>query len=199
MEQHDFWQKMESTLRNYEAAYSAERWFRDWGGLTRKRKGYFIFLRLAFLIGLYVAAFYMPLQAWLKIFLSIIAIYLIADMFMLPTSYAFGGIPHVLPLRALFYVFLNYVSICIAFGLLYLILCRLSFNVDPDLIDLAYFSFTTITGLGIGDISPLRHTILVKFLIVSELLIGLYFWAVLVGMIISWRVKEVKSGKSLPK
>jgi hypothetical protein len=102
MEQHDFWQKMESTLRNYEAAYSAERWFRDWGGLTRKRKGYFIFLRLAFLIGLYVAAFYMPLQAWLKIFLSIIAIYLIADMFMLPTSYAFGGIPHVLPLRALF-------------------------------------------------------------------------------------------------
>jgi hypothetical protein len=199
MEQHDFWQKMESTLRNYEAAYSAERWFRDWGGLTRKRKGYFIFLRLAFLIGLYIAAFYMPLQAWLKVFLSIIAIYLIADMFMLPTSYAFGGIPHVLPLRALFYVFLNYVSICIAFGLLYLILCRLSFNVDPDLIDLAYFSFTTITGLGIGDISPLRHTILVKFLIVSELLIGLYFWAVLVGMIISWRVKEVKSGKSLPK
>jgi hypothetical protein len=190
MKQHEFWQKIESGLRNYEGAYSAERWFRDWGGLTRKRKGYFILLRLVFLIGLYVAAFYMPLPAWSKISLSIITTYLIADMFMLPTSYAFGGIPHILPLRALVFVFGNYISICIAYGLLYVILCRSSFNIDPGLVDLAYFSFTTITALGLGDVSPARHTLLVKFLVVSELLIGLYFWAVLVGMIISWNVRE---------
>ena len=90
MEQQEFWQKIESYLRNYERTYSSERWFRDWGGLTRKRKGYFIILRLAFLIGLYVAAFYIPLHAWSKISLSIITIYLIADMVVLPTSYAFG-------------------------------------------------------------------------------------------------------------
>ena len=118
---------------------------------------------------------------------------------MLPTSYAFGGILPMRPLRALVFVFFNYISISIAFGVLYVTLCRFSFNIDPDLIDLAYFSFTSMTALGMGDIAPARHTILVRFLVVSEVLIGLYFWAVLVGMIISWTIREVKNETSLPQ
>jgi hypothetical protein len=199
MEHHEFWQKIESALRNYERAYTPVRWFRHWGGLTRSRRGHFIFLRFVFLVGLYVAAFYLPLYAWSKISLTLIAGFLIADMFMLPTSIAFGGLPPMRPLRALVFVFFNYISISIAFGLLYITLCRSSFNIEPDLIDLAYFSFTTMTTLGIGDITPVRHTILVKFLVISEVLIGLYFWAVLVGMIIAWTVRETKSETSLPK
>ena len=199
MEHHEFWQRLESFLRNYERAYAPIRWVHHWGGLTKGRQGYFILLRFAFLVGLYVAAFYLPLYGWSKISLAFIAIYLIADMFMLPTSYAFGGIPRMRPLRALVFVFFNYVSISVAFGLLYVTLCRSSFNIDPDLIDLPYFSFTTMTALGLGDIIPARHTIFVRFLIVSEVLIGLYFWAVLVGMIISWTVREVQNETSLPK
>ena len=199
MEHYEFWQKIESFLRNYERAYAPVRWFGEWGGLTTGRQGYFVFLRFAFLAGLYVTACYLPLSAWSKISLTCIALYLIADMFMLPTSYAFGGIPLLRPLRALVFVFFNYISICIAFGVLYITLCRSSFNIDPDLIDLAYFSFTTMTALGLGDISPARHTILVRFMVVSEVLIGLYFWAVLVGIIIAWTVRENKSETSLPK
>jgi len=199
MEHHEFWQRLESFLRNYERAYAPIRWFHHWGGLTKGRQGYFIFLRFAFLVGLYVAAFYLPLYAWSKIFLAFIAVYLIGDMFMLPTSYAFGGILPMRPLRALVFVFFNYISISIAFGVLYVTLCRFSFNIDPDLIDLAYFSFTSMTALGMGDITPARHTILVRFLVVSEVLIGLYFWAVLVGMIISWTLREVKNETSLPQ
>ncbi len=201
MKHQEFWQKIESFLRNYERAYAPVHWFRDWGGLTKERQGYFVFLRFPFLAGLYVAAFYLPLNAWSKVFLALIAIYLIADMLMLPTSYAFGGIliPRIKPLRALVFVFFNYISISMAFGVLYVTLCRSSFSIDPDLIDLAYFSFTTITALGIGDITPARHAILVRFLVVSEVLIGLYFWAVLVGMIISWTISEVKSETNLPK
>ncbi len=86
-----------------------------------------------------------------------------------------------------------------AFGVLYMTLCRFSFDIDPDLVDLVYFSFTTITALGIGDITPARHAILVRFLVVSEVLIGLYFWAVLVGMVISLAVREAKSETRLPK
>lgn len=199
MEHHEFWQKIESFLRNYERAYAPVRWFGDWGGLTKGRQGYVVFLRFVFLVGLYVAAFYLPLYGWSKISLTFIAIYLIADMFMLPTSIAFGGVSPMRPLRALVFVFFNYISISIAFGLLYITLCRSSFNIDPDLFELAYFSCTTMTALGIGDISPARHTILVRFLVVSEVLIGLYFWAVLVGGIISWTVREDKSETSLPK
>jgi len=199
MEHHEFWQRPESFLRNYERAYAPIRWFHHWGGLAKGRQGYFIFLRFAFLVGLYVAAFYLPLYAWSKIFLAFIAVYLIGDMFMLPTSYAFGGILPMRPLRALVFVFFNYISISIAFGVLYVTLCRFSFNIDPDLIDLAYFSFTSMTALGMGDITPARHTILVRFLVVSEVLIGLYFWAVLVGMIISWTIREVKNETSLPQ
>jgi hypothetical protein len=193
MEHHEFWQKIEAILRNYEQAYTPMRWFRHWGGLTRGRRGQFIFLRFVFLVGLYVAAFYLPLYAWAKIPLTIIAGYLIVDMFMLPTSIAFAGFSPMRPLRGLVFLFFNYISISIAFGVLYVTLCRYSFNIVPDLIDLAYFSFTTMTALGMGDISPARQTVLVRFLVIAEVLIGLYFWAVLVGMIIYWKAREEQS------
>ena len=67
MEQHEFWTKIEAILRNYERTYAPVRWFRSWGGLTRGREGYFVFFRLVFLIGLYSAAFYLPLSGWIKI------------------------------------------------------------------------------------------------------------------------------------
>ena len=196
MEHREFWQKIESSLRNYEQTYAPVRWFGSWGGLTRGREGYFIFFRFISLNGLYLTAFYLPLYWWLNILLEIAAGYLIAEMVLLPTSIAFGGILPMRPLRALFFVFLNYISICMAFGVLYVTLCRSSFNIVPDLIDLAYFSFTTMTALGLGDITPARHTILARFLVVSEVLFGLYFWAVLVGTIIAWTVKEAKSDTS---
>jgi hypothetical protein len=199
MEQQEFWQKIELFLRNYEQAYAPVRWFGGWGGLTRGREGYFVFFRFSFLIGLYLTAFYLPSYWWLKILLTTVAGYLIAEMFVLPTSIAFGGILHMRTLRALVFVFFNYISISLAFGVLYVTLCRSSFNIDPDLVDLAYFSFTTMTALGLGDITPVRHTLLVRFLLVSEVLIGLYFWAVLVGTIISSAVRETKDDKSLPK
>ncbi len=56
------------------------------------------------------------------------------------------------PLRALVFVFFDYISISMLSGLVYCAV-RSSFNIDPDLIDLAFFSFTTMTGLGLGDIS----------------------------------------------
>jgi hypothetical protein len=196
MEHQEFWQKIEAILRKYEQAYTPMRWFRHWGGLTRSRRGQFIFLRFVFLVGLYVAAFYFGSYAWAKISLTIIAVYLIADMFTLPTSLAFAGFPIMRPLRALVFLLFNYTSIAIAFGVLYVTLCRSSFNIVPDLIDLAYFSFTTMTTLGMGDISPARQTVLVRFLVIAEVLIGLYYWAVLVGMTISWTAREAQS---LPK
>jgi hypothetical protein len=135
--------------------------------------------------------FYLPPAGWEKISLTIIGGYLIADMIILPTSIAFGGsIPAVRPLRMMFFVFLNYISIAMAFGVLYVTLCRASFNIAPGLIDLAYFSFSTMTALGLGDISPVRQAILARIMIIFEVLMGLYFWAVLVGVIISWTAKE---------
>ena len=195
----EFWQKIESSLRKYEQAFTPRRWFREWGGLTRGRWGPFIFLRFIFLVCLYVAAYYLPLSAWARILLAIIAGYLIADMLMLPTSIAFGGLLPLPPLRALVFLFFTYLSISMAFGVLYVTLCRSSFNIDPDFIDLAYFSFTTMTALGFGDITPARHTILVRFLAISEVFIGLYFWAVLVGMVIAAAVGKARSETILPK
>ena len=197
MEPREFWQKIESLLLNYAQVYSPHRWFRGWGGLTKDREGYYIFLRFVFLVSLYAMAFSLPLSPWARLFPAIIAIYLIADMVFLPTAIFFGGM---LPIhlrislfRPLVFVFSTYISIAIAFGVLYVTLCRSSFNIVPNFIDLAYFSFTTMTALGLGDITPARNTLLVRFLIVSEVLIGLYFWAVLVGTLIAWNVGKNKS------
>ena len=198
MEHQEFWLKIESFLKNYERWFSTPRWFGDWGGLTRGREGYVVFLRFIFLIGLYLTAFYLPPTLWQKIPLTIVSGYLIAEAFLLPTSIAFTGLPAWRPLRALVFVFMNYISIAIAYGVLYATLCRASLNLVPELIDIIYFSFCTLTTLGIGDIYPARQTVLVKLLAISEILIGLYFWAVLVGTIISWAVRDTESGKGLP-
>lgn len=193
MEHHEFWSKIEALLRNYEKTYTPMRWFGGWGGLTKGREGYFVFLRFAFLIGIYTASFYLPFPDGVRISIALIAAYLIADMFMLPTSIAFGGVVDMRPLRALVLVFINYLSISMAYGVLYVTLCRNSFNVPPDLIDLAYFSICTMTTLGTGDIVPARHANLLKLLLASEVLAGLYYLAVLVGMIISWTAREAPS------
>ena len=199
MEHDKFWRNIESLLRKYHENYAPVRWFGEWGGLTKGREGYFIFFRFMFLIGLYVTAFYLPAYSWLKILLTAVAGYLIVEMVLLPSAFAFGGILPMRPLRALVFVFLDYISIAVAFGTLYVTLCRSSFSIDPDLVDLGYFSFTTLTALGLGDITPARHTLLVRFLLVFEVMIGLYFWAVLVGTIIAWAVGETKNYRSFPE
>ena len=188
----DFWQKIESFLKDYDLAYAPVRWFGGWGGLTRGREGYFVFFRFIFLISLYLAAFYLPSCSWLGILMTIAAGYSIADMFLLPTSIAFSGTPAMRPLRTLTFVFITYISIAISFGVLYITLCRSSFNPPPEIINPIYSSFSIMTTLGTGDMSLARQAMLVRFLIISEVVIGIYFWAVVVGIIISWTARESK-------
>ncbi len=192
MEQEEFWQKVESVLKHYELSYAPVRWFGGWGGLTRGREGYFVFFRFIFLIALYISAFYLVSYSWLEILMAIAAGCFMVDMFLMPTSLAFGSIHDMRPLRALVFAFITYISISTAFGVLYVALCRSSFNPPPEMINLIYFSFTTMTALGTGDISLAGQDVLVRFLTISEVLIGLYFWAVVVGIIISWTARESK-------
>ena len=192
MEHDEFWQKIESLLKNYELSYAPVRWFGGWGGLTGGREGYFVSLRFIFLISLYLAAFYLPSYSRLGILMTIVAGYSIADMFLLPTSIVFGGTPAMRPLRALTFVFITYISIAIAFGVLYITLCRSSFNITLEIINPIYSSFSIMTTLGTGDMSLARQAMLVRFMIISEVMIGIYFWAVVVGIIISWTARESK-------
>ncbi len=192
VEHKEFWQKIESFLKDYDQTYAPVRWFGGWGGLTRGREGYFVSLRFIFLISLYLAAFYLPSYSWLGILMTIVAGYSIADMFLLPTSIVLSGTPAMRPLRALTFVFITYISIPIAFGVLYITLCRSSFDMTPEIFNPIYSSFSIVTTLGTGDMSLARQTILVRLMIISEVVIGIYFWAVVVGIIISWTARESK-------
>ena len=60
-------------------------------------------------------------------------------------------------------VFFDYLSISMAFGVLYVRCAALHFNIAPDLVDLFYFSVTTMTTMGLGDITPASHTVLSNF------------------------------------
>jgi hypothetical protein len=122
--------------------------------------------------------------------MTIVAGYSIADMILLPTSIVFSGTPDMRPLRALTFVFITYISIAITFGVLYITLCRSSFNINPEIINPIYSSFSIMTTIGTGDMSLARQAVLARFLIISEILIGIYFWAVLIGIIISLRARD---------
>ena len=87
------------------------------------------------------------------------------------------------------------VSIYILIGVFWYLLYMLLLMIDPDSftfnlhhtnklsIDMLYFSFTTLTTLGYGDITPTSYT--AKMWAMTEAMVGVMFLAVMIGRLIS--------------
>jgi len=58
-----------------------------------------------------------------------------------------------------------------------------NFNQEMIPIDMIYFSFTTLTTLGYGDITPVSYT--AKMWSITEAMIGVMFLAVMIGRVVS--------------
>ena len=58
-----------------------------------------------------------------------------------------------------------------------------NFNKEHLPIDMIYFSFTTLTTLGYGDITPVSYT--AKMWSITEAMIGVMFLAVMISRVVS--------------
>ena len=87
------------------------------------------------------------------------------------------------------------VSIYVLIGIFWYLLFMFLLMVDPDSfdirnfnpemvsIDMIYFSFTTLTTLGYGDITPLSYT--AKMWSITEAMMGVMFLAVMISRVVS--------------
>ena len=87
------------------------------------------------------------------------------------------------------------ISIYVLVGIFWYLLCMFLLMIDPDSfyirnfnpemvsIDMIYFSFTTLTTLGYGDITPVSYT--AKMWSITEAMMGVMFLAVMISRVVS--------------
>ena len=94
-----------------------------------------------------------------------------------------------------FHIISSAISIYILIGIFWYLLFMLLLIIDPDSfyfrnlnkeylsIDMIYFSFTTLTTLGYGDITPVSYT--AKMWSITEAMMGVMFLAVMISRVVS--------------
>jgi hypothetical protein len=178
-----FWLRREQDVLKYELVYSPLSWFGCWKGLFEGRTGWYVLARFGVLI---VSLLVARSSCWFRFIPFIIAIIAIADILLANTSAAFFAWKPTHPLRSIILATFSFAQLVIAFSIFYAILAS-NFNPPLDTFDAVYFSFVTITTLGYGDILP--KTLLPQFVVILELVAGLYFIVVIIGIISTWPKK----------
>mgnify|MGYP000114622922 CR=1 FL=1 len=94
-----------------------------------------------------------------------------------------------------FHIISSAISIYILIGVFWYLLFMFLLMIDPDSfdirnfnpemvsIDMIYFSFTTLTTLGYGDITPVSYT--AKMWSITEAMMGVMFLAVMISRVVS--------------
>ena len=95
------------------------------------------------------------------------------------------------------------ISIYVLVGIFWYLLFMFLLMIDPDSfdirnfnpemvsIDMIYFSFTTLTTLGYGDITPVSYT--AKMWSITEAMMGVMFLAVMISRVVSLLKKKKKN------
>lgn len=158
-------------------------------GTRRRWLNFFLLLPIIFSVSLLV--YYIMLEKLYWIVLAFVA----ASMF-------FSLYEFILNLRAiwhgarayqvdtLFNFIYLYVSVIIAYSLLYYMLQKVSETLfvvahpTDGLLDFVYLSVITMTTTGFGDVVP--KTGLAKILVMSQAIVGYMFLSIIFGLMISW-------------
>jgi hypothetical protein len=117
----------------------------------------------------------------------------ILEILLVNTSVAFETRNPADPLRTVILSLFSFLQIAVGFAVFYAALSeRFKFDTSSnaparfDEISAVYYSLVTLVTLGYGDIHPKTDASLAQFLVIGELLVGLYFLAVLVAIFSGW-------------
>lgn len=177
------WQRIEECLTFWKDTLSPMRW-KPWRALFDGRAGIYVSIRFFILLALACVS---PISQWhMRAIALLVTSILILDIVIVHTAIAFKSIEPKNRLRSVFLSFFSFIQLPIAFAVFYRSLPTNSFC--PSLsttVQALYFSFVTITTLGYGDIKPTSDASVAQILIIAEVVIGLYFIAILIARFIS--------------
>lgn len=183
------WLSVQLWLARYDERYSPRAWFGSWGGWLAARVGFYVVLRFLFLIlALLLTASgpaHGPARRLLDILAWAIAACAIVDILLVHTHIAFVRRSTADPLRTTVLALFSFAQLALAYAVLYALIGS-QFQPPLHAVRAIYFSFVTVSTLGYGDIKPLDEAWLAQSMVVAELVLGLYFLAVVVAIVTSW-------------
>jgi hypothetical protein len=183
------WLERESQLYNYRTKWSQLAMLKK---IFRKREveaGLFLFYSTIILcIAIETLNLLRMSQSVLAYFLIGILVLVISwrfiDIYFTNISIAFTSRFPSNPIRSVLYSFVGYVQIALCYAFGYVVLGSSQFDNNVNPMDAIFFSFATIATVGYGDLKP--ATVGAKILVVSELVLGLFFVAIIIAQVASW-------------
>lgn len=100
------------------------------------------------------------------------------------------------PIRSVLYSLVSYIQIVLSFAFFYIALGKEHFKKGVDPASSVFFSFCNIATVGFGDLSPITNW--ARFLVVLELVLGLFFVAIILAQVAGWASKSRREEGDYP-
>jgi len=100
------------------------------------------------------------------------------------------------PIRSVLYTIAAYLQIALCFAIFYMMLGQGHFRENVSSASSVFFSFGTLTTVGYGDLKPLTNC--ARFLVVLELIVGLFFVAIIIAQVAGWASASKREAGDYP-
>jgi hypothetical protein len=193
------WLRLERKLLEFQMRYSPSRLLRRL--CPKIEAGAYTLISTVFLLAIIL---FWPLLSKLPLLmncvLSVLFIALIiwrfVDIFVTNISITFTSRFPANPIRSVLYSVVGYIQIALSFAFFYVVLGKDNFANNVDAVSSIFYSFCTIATVGYGDLLP--STPLSRLLVVSELVLGLFFVAIILGQVAGWATKSRREEGDYP-
>jgi hypothetical protein len=193
------WLRWEKKLFNFQRTFSPFMVLRK---LKRDMEaGTYICISMAFLLVAIVLWHFLSmlpatLRCLLGLFILGLVLWRFIDIFLTNISITFTSRFPANPIRSVLYSLMGYIQIALSFAFFYIAMENEHFTKDVTPVASVFFSFGTIATVGYGDLSP--TTLLARLLVVLELILGLFFVAIILAQVAGWATKSRREEGDYP-